>query len=216
MKWLVYLSLLFFAPLLFLVPLIALFAQPWAPFWFGQQGNKIAVTVPVDSNPVGGGSTIGNGGLIVPTNPGISLEPPASPPAQHTGAVSDAERYQLISAAGASPQVAIIMTALSIAEDGSGNPSIVSAPNVGLAAGTVDIGLWQVNSAHVGQCGITSQTWLYDPMNNARAAMCILGPKLNYCAWSTYEASCGPGHNSAYRAFIGCATAIAEGSACRR
>jgi hypothetical protein len=145
----------------------------------------------------------------------VEVAPPVNPPQLAAGAVSDIQRFQLITAAGAPPAVAIVMTALSIAEDGSGNPSIVSPPNMGLAAGTVDIGLWQINSAHIGQCGIQSMQWLFDPMNNARAAMCILGPRLNYCAWSTFEASCGPGHTGAYRVFMACATQIAEGGVCQ-
>ncbi len=187
----------------FVGDMVGMFVQPWAPWWFGQQGGSTASSIPIDST----GSV-----PFVPSVPSIPLEPPTT----HAGNVSDAERFQLISAAGAPPNVAVIMTAISIAEDGSGNPSAVSAPNTGLAAGTVDIGIWQVNSAHIGQCGIQSQQWLYDPMNNARAAMCILGAKLNYCAWSTYEASCGPGHNSAYRAFLTCAQAIAGGGTCKR
>ena len=207
MKWLVFGGLLLFAPLLFLPALLGLFLQPWAPWWFAQPGNASSVTVPIDAT-----GSVGNGRLILPTDPGI----PLAPIAQHAGAVSDAERFELIRAAGALPSVAIIMTALSIAEDGSGDPAIVSKPNVGLAAGTVDIGLWQVNSAHIGQCGITSMPWLFEPANNARAAMCILGPSLNYCAWSTYEAACGPGHTGSYAAFLPCARAIAEGATCRR
>lgn len=208
MKWFVIGTLVFFSPLIFLLPLIGLFAQAWAPFWFGQQGGQVKTTVPIEQTNGGSASVP----FVMPNDPGISLEPPA----QHAGFVSDAERFQLIRAAGAPIDVAIIMTAISIAEDGSGNPAAVSAPNVGLAAGTVDIGLWQVNSAHIGQCGITSKEWLFDPMNNARAAMCILGPKLNYCAWSTYQAVCGPGHNGAYAAFLSCARAISEGAICRR
>lgn len=204
MKWAVGgLALLFFGPLLFMLPILGLLEQSWAPFWFGKQdGGGVAVTVPIDSN--------GHEGFT-PAVPSIPLEPPVVTPPVTSGHVSDIQRYQLITAAGAPPPVAIILTAISIAEDGSGNPAAVSAPNVGLAAGTVDIGILQINSAHIGQCGIQSKEWLFDPMNNARAAMCILGPKLNYCAWSTYEASCGPGHNSAYRAFVTGATLIAQG-----
>jgi len=205
-KWFAFCLFLLFGPLIFLLPLLGLFLQPWAPWWFGKQSGNTAVTVPINT------TTSTTDGLILPIDPGIPLEPPA----QHAGIVSDAERYQFIRTAGAPVDVAIVMTALSIAEDGSGDPRIVSKPNVGLAAGTVDIGILQINSAHIGQCGIQSKEWLFDPLNNARAAMCILGPRLNYCAWSTYEVACGPGHTGAYAAFLPCARAIAEGNTCRR
>jgi Lysozyme like domain len=200
-----------FGPLLFLLPLLGLFLQPWAPWWFGKQSNDVAVTVPIDS--AGGGASVPfNPSTQVVTLPALSDAAPiaAAPIAGH---VSDVQRYQLITAAGAAQAVAIIMTALSIAEDGGGDPSIVSPPNWNK---TVDIGLWQVNSSHIGACGIVSQAWLFDPTNNARAAMCILGAQLNYCAWSTYERACGVGYTGAYAAFLPCARAIAEGNTCRR
>lgn len=189
MKWAIAFGTVLFGPLLLLAPLIGFFIQPWAPWWIGQQ--PIAVNMPLD------------GGQVAPTVP---FQP-------HAGHISDVERFQLISAAGAPTSVAITMTALSIAEDGSGDPAIISPPNWNK---TVDVGLWQDNSAHIGQCGITGIVWLQDPMNNARAAMCILGPGLNYCAWSTYEMSCGVGHTGSYAAFLPCARAIAEGAVCKR
>lgn len=174
--------------------------QPWAPWWIsgGKESTTPTgeITIPVNLPPIADG--VGGD---------ISLDPPVL----GGGRVSDVERYQLITAAGAPRDVAIVMTALSIAEDGSGNPAAVSAPNVGLAAGTRDIGLWQVNSAHIGQCGIQSMEWLFVPINNARAAMCILGPGLNYCAWSTFEERCGVGHIGTYRPYLAGATRIANG-----
>ena len=186
---------------IFLMFWVGFTVQPWSPWWISGSGSSTTtptgdIALPVD--------------VPFTSDPGTAGDIPLAPVT--SGRVSDVQRFQLIEAAGASPQVAIVMTALSIAEDSSGDPSIVSAPNVGLAAGTVDIGLWQINSAHIGQCGILSKEWLFDPMNNARAAMCILGPSLNYCAWSTFEPSCGPGHIGSYRPFIAGATLIAQGS----
>ena len=90
-------------------------------------------------------------------------------------------------------------------------PAAISPPNWNK---TFDLGLWQINSSHWGQsaaCG--SRDELVVPINNARCAMSILGPGLNYCAWSTFEASCGVGHTSAYRAFMAGASQIAQGIA---
>ena len=186
----VMLALLGLVAVLIASPGLAYLTQPWSPWWIGQRQT---------------------GPISVPLGPGPNV--PVEPPVRHAGAVSDAERFQLIQAAGAPVDVAIIMTALSIAEDGSGDPAIISKPNFNK---TVDVGILQVNSAHIGQCGITDIAWLQDPMNNARAAMCILGPGRNYCAWSTYERSCGVGYTGAYAAFLPCARAIAEGAVCKR
>jgi hypothetical protein len=184
---------------IFLMFWVGFTTQPWSPWWIsgGSQDQTVA-----------GGGDISLPSFSVPSGGALPPISDAPAPPVTAGHVSDVQRFQLIEAAGASPQVAIVMTALSIAEDGSGDPSIVGPPN---RDHSVDNGLWQVNSGHIGQCGITSQQWLFDPMNNARAAMCILGPGLNYCAWSTFEASCGAGHTGAYRAFIAGATFIAQG-----
>lgn len=188
-----------FVGLWFLSLMVGWFVQPFAPWWFGQQaGSVVTANEPGISDT---GIPIGGGVVSVPVIKGNN--------------VTDAERYQLISAAGAPPQVAVIMTAISIAEDGCAGctASTVSKPN---RNGTVDIGEWQINSAHIGQCGIPSMQWLFDPVNNSHAAMCILGPHLNYCAWSTYETSCGVGWTGSYRAFLPCAQAIAAGGTCKR
>ena len=179
----------------FIAQQAAFFSQPWSRWWMSSTGSTQSVTVSGDfSDAV----------------PPIALEPDA-PAAPVTGnRVSDVERFQLIRAAGAPPDVAIVMTALSIAEDGAGDPAIISPPNWNK---TVDVGILQVNSAHIGQCGITGIAWLQNAMNNVRAAMCILGPSLNYCAWSTFEERCGTGHTGAYRAFLAGATLIARGVA---
>jgi hypothetical protein len=112
------------------------------------------------------------------------------------GRVSDVDRYRLAVAAGFVGQEAILAVAISIAEDGSGDPRVVSTPN---RNHTVDVGLWQVNSIWHAQFG--GMEALFDPMTNARAAFYIRG-RQGWCAWSTYEASCGSGHNSAYSAYI--------------
>jgi Lysozyme like domain len=186
MKWLVA-----GVPVLWFLSLMVGWAvQPWAPFWFGQQTGAITVQPGAPFDP-----------------PGIPLEPPVI-----TGSrVSDAERYQLALAVGFTTEQAITATAISIAEDGSGDPAIMSPQN---SNGTYDLGLWQINSSHWKDYG--GPQALTVPINNARAAFGIAGPHLNWCAWSTYERSCGRGYTGAYANFLACARAIAAGGTCRR
>lgn len=162
--------------LLVLAPLMAVFAQPWAPIWFGMRGTPVVAEpgVPIDPGDLGGGF------------------------------VSDAQRYQLARAAGWSGSDSITATAISIAENGSGNPAALSAPNYD---GSRDLGLWQINSGWWPQFG--GPDALTIPINNAHAGFFIYG-RQGWCAWSVYEASCGPGHRGTYRQFIARAQAAAQ------
>lgn len=81
--------------------------------------------------------------------------------------------------------------AVSKAENGSGGASVISKPNNN---GSVDIGLWQINSSHIGKkftgpdgkpFTIQSQQWLQDPANNARAAYALSGGGRDWHAWCT-------------------------------
>lgn len=175
------LLVLVFGLVLFMAPMIGMFSQPWAPWWFADQS---APALPAYQ----GGA---------PLDPNV-ISPVIS------GRVSDAERYQLARAAGFSQADAILATALSIAENGSGNPSAMSGRNFN---GTYDLGLWQINTIWWAQFG--GPDALTDPLANARAAFYIYG-RQGWCAWSTYEASCGPGHVGSYRAFLDRARAAAQ------
>lgn len=155
---------------LLLAPVIGVFAQPWAPVWFGIRDTSAPV-------PIGD-----SGGI----DPGLL----------GGGHVSDAERYQLARMAGWSAQDAITATAISIAENGSGIPSLLSGVN---RNGTRDLGLWQINSAWWPQFG--GQATLSQPWPNAQAAFAIYG-RQGWCAWSTYEVSCGVGHTGDYRSHL--------------
>ena len=92
-----------------------------------------------------------------------------------------------------------IAAAISQAEDSSSDPRVVSAPNKN---GTVDVGLWQINSSHIGESftdktgqrqTISSISWLQDPTNNARAAVYLSGGGLNWRPWCTAygDGACG-------------------------
>lgn len=103
-----------------------------------------------------------------------------------TGLVTDAQRYQLALQAGFTGQQAVTATAISIAENGSGNPSLPSGKNDN---GTFDLGLWQINSSWFNQFG--GQQALTDPLTNAKAAFAVF--KLQgFNAWCTfYPTGCG-------------------------
>lgn len=103
-----------------------------------------------------------------------------------TNLVSDAERYQLALQAGFTGQNAVTATAISIAENGSGNPSLPSGRNKN---GTFDLGLWQINSSWFNQFG--GEQALTDPLNNARAAFAVF-QKQGFNAWCTFwPTGCG-------------------------
>lgn len=177
MGWLIgglVLALLLFAPIL------GYLSSPWAAFWV--KGSN-AIPPPI----------------IVDPHPGPPLDPDDLAP--FVGMVTDAQRYQLARMAGWGVQDAITATAISIAENGSGNPAAMSGRN---RNGTFDLGLWQVNTIWWTQFG--GQQALIDPWRNAQAAYYIKG-RQGWCAWSTFDVSCGPGHTGSYRAFIARATA---------
>jgi Lysozyme like domain len=118
--------------------------------------------------------------------------------------VTDAERFALALAAGWSTVDAITATALSIAEDSSGDPAALSTPN---KDGSRDLGLWQINSGWWPSLG--GQAALIIPINNARAAYAIYH-RQGWCAWSTYATQCGPGHTGSYLSFL-CRAQLASG-----
>lgn len=81
--------------------------------------------------------------------------------------------------------------AVSKAEDPTGYANTVSAPN---RDGSVDVGLWQINSSHVGTTftgadgkpfTISSIAWLQDPVNNAKAAIALSGGGHDWHPWCT-------------------------------
>lgn len=168
----------------------SIFAQPFGQWWLAGQMGAV-------------GTTVGTNGVVGPDGIAPDLPIDISTPGR---AVSDVERYQLALAVGWRGQDAVIATAISIAEDCtvptrplcSGDPAALSPANKN---GTRDLGLWQINSVHWKDFG--GEFALIDPLNNARAAFAIFGPGRNWCAWSTYERSCGIGYTGAYAGNIG-------------
>lgn len=85
--------------------------------------------------------------------------------------------------AGGSPTAAPIAAAIAMAESGGNTTATDQDSN-----GTVDRGLWQINSVHGTQS-------TYDVMGNARAAVAISSNGQNWSPWTTYT-------SGAYRTFV--------------
>jgi hypothetical protein len=166
-------------------PIQGMMSSPWAPFWFSRQ----AVT--------GGGQIAG-----APEVPVAAVDPGSL--AGH-GYVSDIQRYQLARFSGWGRDDAITATAVSIAENGSGDPAALSGVNHN---GTRDLGLWQINSAWWPEFG--GALALTEPLVNVRAAFTIKG-RQGWCAWSTFGPcpthACGP---PCYRSFLARAQQAAD------
>lgn len=90
--------------------------------------------------------------------------------------------------AGGSAASAPMAAAIAMAESGGNSNALNHNTN-----GSIDRGLWQINSSH-GQQSTT------DPLANARAAVAISGDGSNWHPWSTYT-------NGAYKRFTNAADA---------
>lgn len=180
MRWL-FIAGIVITPILMEAPIRGVLSSPWAPWW-------------LSSSALTGGQINASSGMpVVALGPeATDIDFPIDPAnlALGHGHVSDMQRYVLAVAAGWSREEAIIATAISIAEDGSGDPAALSPPNWNK---TRDLGLWQINSIHWPGCG--GPTALTDPLTNARCGHSIFGSG-NWCAWSTYTPCsphpCGP------------------------
>lgn len=82
--------------------------------------------------------------------------------------------------AGVSGQNIAIATAIALAESG-GNPQATSPVN---SNGTVDKGLWQINSVHT---ALISGHDVYDPAQNAAMMFSLSNGGTKWTAWSTYK-----------------------------
>lgn len=162
-------------------PILGILVQPLAPFWLSGKTSIPVAGGPADVIPVD----------LFPVT--VPITGPITVPA---GGVSDVQRYLLAIGAGFSAAEAVIATAISIAEDGSGNPAALSGANFDNSR---DLGLLQINSSHWVACG--GQLALTNPVTNFICGHMIYGSQ-GWCAWSTFETSCGRGHNSAYRAYM--------------
>jgi hypothetical protein len=140
----------------------------------------------------------GNTSYAPPNEPSIAARSPAPPPNEPSIAAHAAIHSALINA-GASPEAATTLTAISGAESGFGK-SVVSPVN---SNGSRDYGVFQVNNKAWPQFG--GPAIATAPLSEQAAAAVHIwntqGPK----AWSTYN-------NGAYKNYLGAANAAAKAS----
>jgi cell wall-associated NlpC family hydrolase len=174
------------APLFALGALVGIFADPWAPWWVtAEKAQKVS----------------GNA-------PGWQFSGASDPMLPHAGErVTPAQRYALARTAGFTPEDAVIATAVSMAENRSGDSALPSPTN---RDGSIDIGLWQINSQHWAKFG--GREAMTDPLRNAQAAYAIWSSS-GWCAWFTFATSCGPNHRGTYAQFMDAARNAVAGAA---
>ncbi len=165
MRWLVITLVIIFV--LSNATSLGMLVDPWAPWRMSGHAGESVTLDPSTSTALP---------ITVPAEPGDLLP-------HHT--VTDADRYRLALDAGFSPAEAIIATAISIAENGRGDPALPSAPN---KDHSIDLGLWQINSSHWAEFGGAQA--LIVPINNARAAR-VLYLRGGWNQWCTYPGGCG-------------------------
>ena len=117
------------------------------------------------------------------------------------GNVTPAQVYALAVAAGFKGADAITATAISLAEDATGNPTIEHKNN----NNTIDLGLWQINSIHWGQGSIPGKDALKVPLTNAQAAYTLYqGRGGKFGDWATFN-------DGSYASHLGAAQQAAAG-----
>lgn len=111
------------------------------------------------------------------------------------GSYSDGELYAIAKQAGLSGDAAVIAVAIALAESG-GNPKAVNDKNTN---GTIDKGLWQINTVHDGKLPGQDR---FDPAVNTKLMMMISSNGTNWQPWSTFN-------NGAYLQYMDRARAAA-------
>jgi murein DD-endopeptidase MepM/ murein hydrolase activator NlpD len=129
--------------------------------------------------------------------PGAGHERVDVPP----GMVSPADLAKLAMAAGWTGEDLVRAVAISLAEDGAGNPTALSPAN---NDGSRDFCLWQINSTNWPAFG--GQAALADPQTCANAAH-TLWLHGGWTLWCTYDNGCGYSHVGTYRANLDTARA---------
>ena len=117
------------------------------------------------------------------------------PPPSQGGTLTPSQIAYYASRAGFKGQNLIISIAVALAESGGS----VAAINTSNANGTVDRGLWQINSVHTQ----FTTSKLFDPAYNAYAAFQISGGS-NWFPWATYT-------NGRYQKFLNDAQKAVQG-----
>jgi len=112
------------------------------------------------------------------------------------------ELYALARQAGFSVQDAVTATAIALAES-SGTTN--AWHNNRVQGGEDSYGPWQINIGwDHSMISRGTPDELVNPQKNAAAALAVAGAGAdkNWCAWSVFDASCGPGHTGAYRSYL--------------
>jgi len=81
------------------------------------------------------------------------------------------------------PGNAVIATAVALAESG-GNPNATNTKN---KDGSIDSGLWQINSVHKRDHPTWTVDWLHNPNNNAKAMSIISKGGTYWKPWTVYN-----------------------------
>lgn len=84
---------------------------------------------------------------------------------------------------GQDPNKVALAVAVSLAENRSGD---TNARNVN-DDGSVDVGLWQINSIHRKDHPTWTERWLRDPANNATAMAAVSNGGTNWTPWVQYK-----------------------------
>lgn len=167
--------------------LLGYLENPWTPW---QLAGRNSLTISLNIAPPDAGVP-GDGSVDIPGLPAgsVPIGAPSVPVAP--GNLTDHARYLLALAAGWSSPDALTMTAISIAENGPGNPTLRSPINPD--GRTFDFGILQINSAHFAECGGIAA--LADPLTNFRCGYRIW-LRQGFFGWCTYPGGCGGGPGS--------------------
>jgi hypothetical protein len=103
-----------------------------------------------------------------------------------SGNLSAVQRYQLALSVGFSPAEAVMALAVTLAENGPGNPNAV---NQNTPPALPDYGLWQINGTHAAMAGGVQN--LFDPVTNARVSLALSRSGSGWLQWCTVPHGCG-------------------------
>ena len=136
---------------------------------------------------------------------GVPLPPPTSSPV--SSSLEDRIKWlaSLLKNAGVDPSKIPTLVAISLAENPSSDPNVVSPTN--------DVGLWQINIPSWAQKLGFSATDLKDPIKNAQGVAKLVGAfALPFTQWCTYPGGCnGAGNPTRYNAVKDKVAAVLSG-----
>ncbi len=120
-----------------------------------------------------------------PMSDTISVPVTIAPPVT-AGNLSPTQRYQLALSVGFTRDEAVMALAVSLAENGPGNPNAI---NQNKPPALPDYGLWQINGIHAAMAGGVQN--LFDPVTNARVTLALSRSGSGWLQWCTVPHGCG-------------------------